>query len=135
LSNATPTADRSAIERLLNDLYAARIAGELDRLCGYFAPLALFRIAGATDGRPITVEAHGERAIRSWLTVMVKTFRLSNHEILSMLIDADRAAVHWRACIHSKVTGVSVLTDFVDLIEVRAGLLASYREFFVSAGS
>jgi hypothetical protein len=38
--------------------------------------------------------------------------------------------VHWRARINSRITGTSVLTEFVDMFEVRNGLIATYTEFF-----
>jgi ketosteroid isomerase-like protein len=62
---------------------------------------------------------------------MIKTFKLSEHTILAMLIDGAKAAVHWRAKIHSRITGTTVLTELVDLIEIRNGRIASYVEFFV----
>ena len=50
---------------------------------------------------------------------------------LSLTVDAPRAAAHWRVDIHSKVTGVVVPTELVDLIVVRAGRIESHTEFFV----
>jgi len=42
-----------------------------------------------------------------------------------------RAAAHWRVDIHSKITGVVVPTELVDLIDVRGGRISSHIEFFV----
>ncbi len=123
--------DRETTKRLLHDLYTARVEGQLDSLCGLFAADARFRIAGTSDGKPIAVAATGTGEIRPWLSILLKTFRIANHEILSSLIDGERAAVHWRADIHSKVTGAVVRTELVDLVELREGRIASYREFFV----
>jgi ketosteroid isomerase-like protein len=127
------TTDRAAFERLLGELYDARAAGTLEPLCALFGPDALFKISGSSDGKPIALSARGTEEVRSWLAVLVKTFRLSRPEIVSMVIDGDRAAVHWRASIHSRVTGASVPTELVDLVEVRAGRIGSYVEFFVPA--
>jgi len=123
--------ERHAIEKLLRDLYAARIGANLDILVGLFAQGARFRIAGTSDGKPIAISATGREQIRPWLGLLVKTFRISNHEILSMTIEGAGAAVHWEAQIHSKVTGVIVPTEFVDLVTVQDGLISSYIEFFV----
>lgn len=122
---------RSEIEQLLRALYAARIAGRLDELCGLFAEHAAFKIGGASDGKPIAVAAKGAAEIRTWLAMFVKTFKISQHEILSMVIDGDRAAVHWRANIHSKITGTMVPTELVDIVEVRSAQITSYIEFFL----
>jgi ketosteroid isomerase-like protein len=114
-------------------LYDARATGALERLCALFGPDALFKISGSSDGKPIALSARGTEEVRSWLAVLVKTFRLTGHEIVSMVIEGDRAAVHWRASIHSRVTGASVPTELVDLVEVHAGRIGSYVEFFVPA--
>jgi len=63
--------------------------------------------------------------------VLVKTFRLTQYTILSLAVDVPRAAAHWRVDIHSKITGVVVPTELVDLIDVRGGRIASHTEFFV----
>jgi hypothetical protein len=62
---------------------------------------------------------------------MVKTFKLGNHQILSMTIDGARAAVHWRADILSKITGTTAPTEMVDLIQTHNSQIESYVEFFV----
>jgi ketosteroid isomerase-like protein len=122
--------NRLEIEKLLGELYAARTEGQLDRLCALFAADASFRIAGASDGKPIAITARGTAEIRTWLAVMLKTFKLSRYQMLSMVIDGDRAAAHWRVDIHSKITGVVVPTELVDLVEVSGGRITAYREFF-----
>jgi len=121
---------RLEIEKLLSELYAARVEGQLDRLCALFAAHATFKIAGASDGKPIAIAALGAAQIRTWLAMMLKTFKLGRYQQLSVTIDGTRAAVHWRVDIHSKVTGVVVPTELVDLVEVSDGRIASYREFF-----
>jgi len=123
--------NRSRIEQLLHQLYAARVDGKLEPLCALFSENAQFRIAGTSDGKPIAISARGMREIRPWLSTLVKTFRLSEHEIVSLVIDADRAAVHWRAAIHSKITGAVVATEFVDLVSTDQDRILSYTEFFV----
>jgi ketosteroid isomerase-like protein len=124
---------RTEFERLLSELYDARAAGALERLCALFGPDAVFKISGSSDGKPIALSARGEAEVRSWLAVLVKTFRLTRHEIVSMVIDGPRAAVHWRASIHSRITGASVPTELVDLVELRDGRIGSYVELFVPA--
>jgi ketosteroid isomerase-like protein len=127
------TDTRASFERLLGELYAARASGALEPLCKLFAPDAVFRISGSSDGKPIALSARGSEQVRSWLAVLVKTFRLSRHEILSTVIDGSSAAVHWRASIDSRITGASVATELIDLVEMREGLIASYVELFVPA--
>jgi ketosteroid isomerase-like protein len=122
--------DRLEIDRLLRELHGARVRGDLAAILRSFGDDASFRIAGASDGKPIAVTAEGIGAIRPWLAMMVKTFRLSDYVLLSLLIDGTRAAAHWRVTIHSRITGTAVPTELVDLAEVREGRIASYTEFF-----
>jgi ketosteroid isomerase-like protein len=122
--------DRLEIERLLRQLYAARMSGDLDAVCRIFANDAKFQIAGAGTASPVAVTSIGVNQFRPLLRLMIKSFKLSDQTILSMIIDGHNAAVHWRATIDSTITGTTVPTELVDLVEVRNGRIASYIEFF-----
>ena len=126
--------DRLEVERLLRELYAARLGGDLEALCRTFAKDARLDIAGTSYATPMAIRAAGLGEIRSWLALLVKTFQLGDQEILSMIIDGEAAAVHWRVRIRSKITGATVLTELIDVVRVREGRIASYTEFFVPRG-
>lgn len=119
------------MERLVRELHAARVGGELNQLCGLFADDAHFRIAGSSAGKPIEISVNGITEIRPWLSIMFKTFRLADYQMLSSIIDDGNAAVLWRVNIHSRITGVTVATELMDMIGVRYGRIVSYVEFFV----
>jgi ketosteroid isomerase-like protein len=121
--------DRSEVDGLLRELYAARVRSDLDGLCRAFSEDAKFRIAGISQVSPIAVTAVGSAEIRQWLALLLKTFQLSDQLILSMIVENARAAVHWRAKIYSRITGLTVPTELVDLVEVKNGRIASYTEF------
>jgi len=123
--------NRLEIDRLLRQLYAARVAGDLDGVCQTFANDAKFEIAGTSQTSPIAISATGLDQIRTWLALLIKTFQMSDQAILSMIIEDAAAAVHWRAKIRSRITGATVSTNLVDLVQVRDGRIASYTEFFV----
>src|SRR2546430_16527291 len=111
--------DRLQVERLLQQLYAARVGGRLDELCALFAEDAFFRIAGTSDGKPIAVAARGIGEIRHWLAMMGKTFRLNRREELATVIDGAPSAVHCGADSHFRTTAAAVATALVELIEAR----------------
>src|SRR5271170_258248 len=123
--------ERRQIEQLLGELYAARVRGDLDALCRIFSKDAKFQIAGASHEKPVVILANGMSEFRPWLALLIKTFRLIDQTTLSTLIDGERAAVHWRVHIHSRITGAMVLTELIDLVEVGDGQVTSYTEFFV----
>ena len=114
---------------MLRDLYAARVSGDVDGVYDKFSPDARFQIAGASS-TPVAVTANGASEYRPLLAIMIKTFKLSDQEILSLLIDGAKAAVHWRAKIFSRLTGTTVQTELVDMIEIRNGRIGSYIELF-----
>jgi ketosteroid isomerase-like protein len=123
--------DRSEVEILLRGLYAARVRGDLGRVLETFAPGAIFKIAGSSSTSPISLIAVGIDEFRPWLALMIKTFKLTDHLTVSMLIEGQDAAVHWRARIHSRITGATTLTEFVDLVHIENRCINSYTEFFV----
>jgi ketosteroid isomerase-like protein len=123
--------ERLVAEHVIKELHAARVGGDLAAMCRLFAQDGRFKIAGASADKPIAIAADGLAAFRPWLSMMVKVFRLSNYELTSLVIESPRAAVHWRADIYSKVTGVTVPTELIDLIELRDRQIITYTEFFV----
>jgi ketosteroid isomerase-like protein len=123
--------DRATIESVLTELYAARCNGELARLCAVFDVDATFRIAGTSAGKPIAMAAQGMTDIRPWLALLVKSFKVSDQVILSLLIDGNRAAIHWHGSILSRITGAVVSTEFFDLVDVRDSKITGYVELFL----
>lgn len=121
---------RQETEQLLRDLYAARVSGDIAAVYEKFSPDARFQIAGASHSTPVAVTAVGAGEYRPLLAIMVKTFKLSDEQIMSLLIDGTKAAVHWRAKIFSRLTGTTVATELVDMIEIHEGRIGSYIEFF-----
>ncbi len=123
--------DRTEIESLLHRLYEARARGDLDGVCDTFASDASFELAGASNGAPLTMKAVGADKYRPLLAIMIRSFKLRSYEIVALLVDGDRAAVQWRADIHSRITGTTVPTELVDVIAVAQRRIVSYMEFFV----
>jgi hypothetical protein len=63
--------------------------------------------------------------------MLVKAFRINNYQLLSLVVEWPRATAHWRADIYSKITGVTVPTELVNLVEIKESLIVAYSEFFV----
>ena len=124
-------ADRVVAERLIKELHAQRVAGNLAGMCRLFADDGRFAIVGASADKPIAIRAAGLAEFRPWLAMMAKVFRLNNYALSSLVVEWPRATAHWRVDIFSKVTGVTVPTELVDLVEFRAEKIQTYNEFFV----
>jgi ketosteroid isomerase-like protein len=123
--------ERAAAERIVRELHRARVIGDLAGMCSLFADDGRFEIAGASADKPIAIRAQGLAEFKPWLAMMTKVFRLSDYHLISLLIDGQRVAAHWRVNILSKVTGATVPTELVDLIEIADDRIRSYNEFFV----
>jgi hypothetical protein len=123
-------AERSIAERMIQQLHAARVGGDLDAMCRVFADDGRFEILGASADKSIAIRAKNLAEFRPWLAMMVKVFRISNYELLSLTVEWPRAAAHWRADIYSKVTGVTVPTELVDVIQLNEQHIVTYTEFF-----
>lgn len=122
--------DRLEIDHLLRRLHEARVRGDLEALLATFTDDVSLRITGASDGKPIAITAKGIGQVRPWLSMLVKSFWLTDYALLSLLIDGTQVAAHWQVTIHSRITGTGVPTELVDLVEVRDDKIVSYTEFF-----
>jgi ketosteroid isomerase-like protein len=123
--------ERAAAERMVRELHAARVNADLAGMCCLFADHGRFEIAGASADKPIAIRAASLAEFRPWLAMMTKVFRLSDYALISLVVEWPRASAHWRANIYSKVTGVTIATELVDLIELRDDRIQTYSEFFV----
>lgn len=123
--------ERTTLERMVRELHGARLAGDLAGMCRLFAEQGRFEIAGASADKPIAIRAESLSEFRPWLAMLTKVFRLTEYRLLSLIVDAPRAAAHWRVDIYSKVTGATVPTELVDLIEIEGERIRAYSEFFV----
>jgi ketosteroid isomerase-like protein len=122
---------RAVAERIIGDLHAARLRGDLAAMVGLFADRGSFRIAGASADKPIAISADDLPSFRPWLSMLVKAFRVTDYELLSLVVEWPRATAHWRANIYSKITGATVATELVDLVELDGARITAYSEFFV----
>jgi ketosteroid isomerase-like protein len=123
--------ERAAAERMVRDLHMARLAGDLAGMCRLFAERGRFEIAGASSDKPISIRAESLEEFRPWLAMMTKVFRLNDYQLISLVVEGPRLSAHWRVNIFSKVTGVTVPTELVDLLELRDERIQTYSEFFV----
>jgi ketosteroid isomerase-like protein len=123
--------ERAVAERMIRQLHEARVGGDLAAMCRLFAEDGRFEIAGASADKPVAIRAENLASFRPWLAMLLKVFRLSDYHLLSLIVEWPRAAAHWRVNIYSKVTGVTVPTELVDLVELKNDRIIAYNEFFV----
>ena len=127
--------ERAVAERMVRQVHAARVGGDLAALCRLFADQGRYEIVGASADKPIAIRTTSIAELRPWLAMMVKVFRLSDYSLLSLVVEWPRATAHWRTDIYSKVTGVTVPTELIDLLELSEDRILSYTEFFAPRGA
>lgn len=120
---------RAAIESALRDAYAARVRGDLDGVCRHFADDATFAMAGSTDASPVPVRCEGCDTIRGAMARLIAGFRFIDHQILSIIVEGSRAAVHARLRVRSEATGKEEVTETADLVTFKDGKIASFVQF------
>ena len=119
------------IDRLMREFYTARERGDLEAALRLFSADVGVQIASARQGNPVAIKANGISELRPLLALLIKTFKLSDLTILSMVIDRARATVHWRVNVRSRITGAVVSTELIDIAEVRDGRILDFNEVFV----
>jgi ketosteroid isomerase-like protein len=122
--------ERLFAERAIQQLHTARLGGDLAGMCRVFADDGRYEILGAGADKSIAIRAGNLAEFRPWLSMLVKVFRLSNYQLLSLTIEMPRVVAHWRVDIFSKVTGVTVPTELVDVVQLDGERIAAYTEFF-----
>ena len=125
--------DRQAVENLLEELYAARVRGDLDAVARLFAANATFQVAGTDDASPLPTLVKGNSGIKSLMQGMIANFEVSDFTIVEMLIDGPSAAVRWQATFMYTKTGRMFATELADFITVADGKVVSFIEFLDTA--
>lgn len=120
------------IDRLMREFYAARERGDLAAVLCAFSADAAFQIASASQSSSVAIKAKGINEFRPLLTLLIKTFRLCDLTIGSLTIDGARATVHWRANVRSRITGATVPTELIDIVEVGEGHIVNFNEVFAA---
>jgi ketosteroid isomerase-like protein len=123
--------ERAQIEHLMRELYENRVRGDLPAVCRSFSADAELRIVSSGQASPIAISAKGIDEFRPLLELLIKAFRLTDLTISFMAIDGARVAVYWQANVRSKITGGTVPTELVDLVEISEGRIVDFREFAV----
>jgi ketosteroid isomerase-like protein len=121
--------DRGTIEALLREAYEARKRGDVEGIRRCFVEHPHFELAGAAHASPVAVRAMDGEGFRAVLSGLVEAFEFLDHEILSLVVDGPRAAVHARARVRARATGEEVTTQFADIIAFENGRIASFVEF------
>lgn len=122
--------DRPGRERAyIAGIVRSGIAGDLDTISRHFASDCRFELAGSSAASQVAVKAVGAEQFGPTIAALMKIFEMSDLNILSIVVEGDKAAVHWRVKVRSSVTGDMAVTDLCDIVEFRRDKVASFLEF------
>jgi ketosteroid isomerase-like protein len=120
---------KEEIERAIRKLYAARVVGNIDAMVGAMSSDVHFGLAGNEAASPVAKRLRGSDELRSQLTKLVGAFKFNAYDIVDVVVDGPKAAVHAKANITSTATGQTVDMELADFIEFKNGNIHSFLQF------
>ena len=122
-------ADRETVRKLIEQAYAARDKGDVDGVMTAFHADAVFCLAGERRTLELAGAVAGHSSVREAMCGFIAAFEFIKRDILSMIIDGDRAAVHSRLKIRATAKDVTFTTELVDLFKIEDGKVMMLTEF------
>lgn len=121
--------DRKTMEAVIDRCYAARQKGDIETMMAAFDKDGAFGLAGSKEMVAAVGTAQGHEAIRESMTGLVAAFDFIDRNIICMVIDGERAAVHSRVRIRYVPSDRTFTTDLLDLFHFKDGKIVELTEF------
>jgi ketosteroid isomerase-like protein len=125
--------DRKTIEAVIERCYAARREGDIETLMSAFDPDAVFELAGSKELLAVAGVTRGHRDIRTAMTAFIAAFDFTHRDIVGILADGERAAVHSRLTVKFVPGDRTFTSDLVDLFRFKDGKIVELLEFVDTA--
>ena len=122
-------ADRETVRKLIEQAYAARASGDINGVMAAFHANGAFELAGAKTALALAGAVEGHSGVREALTGFIANFEFIKRDIVSMIIDGDRAAVHSRLEMRFVPTNKTFTTELVDVFKIQDGKIRELVEF------
>jgi ketosteroid isomerase-like protein len=118
---------RGHIENTIRSLYAARVKGDLEGTLRDLAEDAVFRFNGRGTGvEALSTPSMGKAAFRPVLQELIKNWRFDDWKQCSLLVDGEKALLHWTARVTYTPTQKSEQLDTFDIITFRDGKIVDF---------
>jgi ketosteroid isomerase-like protein len=94
-----------------------------------FSDDAVFEMNARGLGAPgMGAPMEGKAALRQAMGELIRNFKFSDWSEIALIVEGDKAALHWRAKVTSTPNGRSVVLDVMDLITLRDGKISELRQ-------
>jgi ketosteroid isomerase-like protein len=121
--------DREATRALIVGAYAARDRGDVEGLMSAFHPDAVFQLMGAKTALEVAGAVRGHTNVRASLGGFIEAFKFDKREIISFVIDGERAAVHSRFDATFIPKNRTFTNEVLDLFKFADGKIIELLEF------
>jgi ketosteroid isomerase-like protein len=121
--------DRAQKEKLIREIYAARVNNDMETISRAFAVDVKYRMVGKPGRTETAIQAESFYQFKPLVEQMMKTFIMSDLNIRNIVIEGERAVVHWQVKIESGKTGDVASTELCDVLEFKDGKIVSFTEF------
>ena len=120
---------RDEIAKSIRSLYAARVKGDLLGTVKDMAADATFSFNGRGIRHPAMAEACcGKDAITATIKEFIDAWRFEKWEERALLIDGEKAALHWTAHVTCIPTNKAETLDVVDILTFRDGKIVEFHQ-------
>jgi ketosteroid isomerase-like protein len=120
---------RQAIMETITRAYKVRDSGDIAGVLQVFHPDARFELAGAKQALEITGAVKGHADIQTAIAGLIAAFEFIKRDIISVIVEGDRAAVHCRVQLRFIPKNHLFVTDLLDVFTVQDGKIVELVEF------
>lgn len=117
---------REHIESTLRALYVARVKGDLEGTVRDLSEDVVFGINASGGSLPAL--AKGKPAVRAAIGDLIKAWNFADWRERSLMVDGERAVLHWTAHVTFVPTGKSETFDVYDAVTFRDGKIVEFRQ-------
>jgi ketosteroid isomerase-like protein len=122
-------ASADQIKATIRKLYAARVAGDINALTEEFADDMIFEFNGkGADFPGLSDPVVGKSEVAKAMGGLIDAFRFEDWREKSLIVEGDRAALHWQARVTFTPTGHSDDFDVMDLFTFSDGKVVELRQ-------
>jgi len=120
---------RGAIMETIMRAYKAREEGNIDDLMAAFHPNAVFELKGDKGVLEVAGAVEGHSNVRAALSQFIENFQFKKRDILDVIVEGDRAAVHSRLEVSFVPKSKLFTSDVLDTFRFEDGKIIRLVEF------
>jgi len=124
---------RDQIETKIRELYAKRLRNDAALITEYFAPGIRFALSGDPAASRIAGGVDCHKDLCTMMETLVATWRWRNVDFHAIIIDGNRAAVHYRLKVTHAPGGQTFETDIADVMTFSGDKIVEFIQFVDTA--